>query len=444
MSFEPNSETICALASGAPPAGIAVIRVSGSAVLSFITTHISGSVLAPHVATLRRIRDAKGVMIDEGLVVFMPRGASYTSEDVVELHLHGGRAVVEHALDTLTEFPGIRLAEPGEFTRRAFEAGRLDLTQAEGIADLIEAETRAQKAQALAQTDGALGALYSGWRDRLLKAMALLEASIDFPDEAEAPETVDAPVLETLGELKGAFVEALREGVIDQRIRDGFRVAILGAPNAGKSTLLNRLSKREAAIVTEIPGTTRDIVEVRCRMAGQIVWFVDTAGLRETTDQVEAEGIRRARLAAQNADLRIFVSASDAPLIAPPSPRPEDIWVRNKADLDLNERLKPGEFGISALTGSGFEMIETAIKDWLARQTGKRVAPVITRARHRIGIERALGAVERAVDLIQQGAGAELASEDIRMAMRALSSLIGEIGVEEVLGAVFSEFCIGK
>lgn len=437
-------QTICALASGRPPAGIAVVRVSGPDIGRFGAAHLERGLPPPHFARLRNLRDQAGDLVDEVLALFMPAGASYTGEDVLELHLHGGVAVVDHALETLTRFPGIRLAAPGEFTRRAFEAGRMDLTQAEGIADLIEAETRGQKAQALAQADGALGRLYSGWRENLLSALALLEVSVDFPDEGEAPETVNAPVLDILRALVFSFTAALRDGAIHQSVRDGFRVAIIGAPNVGKSTLLNRLAKREAAIVTDIPGTTRDIVEVRCQMAGQIVWFADTAGLRQTTDMVEAEGVRRAKRAAEMADLRLFISAGNASLDDVPSPRVGDIFIRNKADLKVNEPLKPGTLAISALTGEGFEAVERALEMWLLDQTGKAAAPVITRARHRAGIESALAHVQAAIDLIEADLGAELASEDVRLGARALAALVGEIGVEDVLGAVFSAFCIGK
>lgn len=443
-----HAETICALASGAPPSGIAVIRVSGLQVKAFGDAHIQRGLPVPHFVRLRKLCDAMGELIDEALTLYMPAGASYTGEDVLELHLHGGVAVIDHALETLCSFPGIRLAEPGEFTRRAFEAGRMDLTQAEGIADLIEAETRGQKAQALAQAEGAIGRLYSVWRESLLGALAQLEVSIDFPDEAEAPETVNVPVKFRLSRLIEEFEIALKDGHLQQSVREGFRVAIIGAPNVGKSTLLNRLARKEAAIVTDIPGTTRDVVEVRCRMAGQIVWFADTAGLRDTLDRVEAEGVRRARRVAEEADLRLFIEAgAEANAVCvteAPSPRPGDIFVRNKSDLTVNEVLKPDTLCLSALTGAGFETLETALENWLRAQTGAVAAPVITRARHRAGIERALMHVRAAITLINEDAGAELVSEDVRLAARALGGLLGEIGVEEILGAVFSEFCIGK
>lgn len=426
-----------------------MLRISGPAVKSFAEARLLPPFLPePHTAKLRKLRDPSGQLVDEALTLFMPAGASYTGEDVLELHLHGGAAVVEHALETLVAFSGIRLAEPGEFTRRAFEAGRLDLTQAEGIADLIEAETRAQKSQALAQTGGALAELYSGWRLSLLKAMSLLEVSVDFPDESEAPQTVNAPVLEILEGLETELKQALIDGKINQSVRDGFKVAIIGAPNAGKSTLLNRLAGRDAAIVTDIPGTTRDIVEVRCRLAGQIVWFQDTAGLRDTDDEVEREGVARAMRAGQDADLRIFISAEDAPL--PPShdnaplQRPDDLIIQNKVDLCVNEGLMPDFIPVSAKDGTGMETLIDRLEAWLGDLTKDASAPVVTRARHRSGLESALARTQSATNLILEEAGTELAAEEVRLAARALAGLVGEIGVEEVLGAVFSEFCIGK
>lgn len=448
MSSSSTKTTICALASGAPPAGIAVIRISGPQVKAFSAAQLKGGLPQPHMARLRKFVDRSGEMVDEVLTLFMPSGASYTNEDVLELHLHGGSAIVDHALETLLAFPGIGLAEPGEFTRRAFEAGRLDLTQAEGIADLIEAETRAQKAQALAQTDGALTQIYSAWRASLLKAMSLLEVSVDFPDESEAPETVQKPVLEILLSLESELENALRDGKLHQSVRDGFKVAIIGAPNAGKSTLLNRLAGRDAAIVTNVPGTTRDIIEVRTRLAGQVIWFQDTAGLRQTDDPVEMEGVTRAKAAGEKADLRIFLFADDAPLSPTlegfPARRAHDLLVRNKADLRVNERLKPDQLEISAETGTGIDSLVAALETWLGEIMGDISAPIITRTRHRIGIEKALASTRAAISLVKSNAGAELASEDVRLAARALAALVGEIGVEEILGAVFSEFCIGK
>ena len=444
MTFSSSAQTICALASGRPPAGIAVIRMSGPQVRDWLLAHIDGPALTPRMASLRTIRDGHGEIIDKALTMFMPAPATYTGEDVVELFLHGGVAIVEHALEALTAFDGVRLAEPGEFTRRAFEAGKLDLTQAEGIADLIEAETRGQKAQAQAQSGGALSDLYNVWRRDLLAALALVEVSVDFPDEADAPDQTDGPVAEKLTSLVASFERALEDGRLHQSVRDGFRVAIIGAPNVGKSTLLNQLAGREAAIVTDIPGTTRDVVEVRCRVGSHLVWFADTAGLRETEDVVEAEGIRRATRAAVEADLRVFVVEDGGPPPPPSLVRDGDIRVQNKVDRLVNQTLMPESVAISALEGRGIDELLARIEDWLEGHISVSGAPVITRARHRLGIENALEHTRRAHQGLVQAVGAELVAEEVRLAGRALAGLVGEINVEDVLGAVFSEFCIGK
>ena len=256
------------------------------------------------------------------------------------------------------------------------------------------------------------------------------------------------PVLEILLSLESELENALRDGKLHQSVRDGFKVAIIGAPNAGKSTLLNRLAGRDAAIVTNVPGTTRDIIEVRTRLAGQVIWFQDTAGLRQTDDPVEMEGVTRAKAAGEKADLRIFLFADDAPLSPTlegfPARRAHDLLVRNKADLRVNERLKPDQLEISAETGTGIDSLVAALETWLGEIMGDISAPIITRTRHRIGIEKALASTRAAISLVKSNAGAELASEDVRLAARALAALVGEIGVEEILGAVFSEFCIGK
>lgn len=445
MTDQILTDSICALASGAPPSAIAVIRVSGPATHDWIIAHIKGQELQPRRTQLATLVDTDGSLIDQGLVLWMPGPATYTGEDVLELYLHGGAGVVGHALDSLTSHEGIRLAEPGEFTRRAFEAGKLDLTQAEGIGDLIESETRAQKDQALAQTRGALGELYAGWYETLRGCLGLLEVSVDFPDEADAPKLVFDPVLEKFQLLEAGFQNALREGEIEQRIREGFRVAIIGAPNVGKSTLLNWFARRDAAIVTDVPGTTRDVVEVRCHIGGHIVWIQDTAGIRETTDPVEQEGVRRSVKAGADADLRIFLVVDEN---APPplyTDRAEsDLLIKTKSDLDVNKSLTSRMPAISAKTGAGCAELETAIASWLSQQTAHRPAPVLTRLRHKQGIERAMKEIRLARTALQSGMGAELVAENVRLAGRSLSSLIGEISVEDVLGEVFSNFCIGK
>jgi tRNA modification GTPase len=435
-------DTICALASGLPPSAISVIRVSGPATTDIIATRLSVDRLKPRHATLVDLKSASGDTIDSGLAVFMPGPASYTGEDTLEISLHGGRMITELALKSIMS-AGARLAEPGEFTRRAFEAGKLDLTQAEAVADLIDAESEAQLSQALKQMDGALETLYSGWREDLTETLALLEASIDFPDEEDAPERVDAPVLKKLQSLKSDLNTALAEGNITERIRDGFRIAILGKPNAGKSTLLNQLARREAAIVTDIPGTTRDVVEVRLTLGGYLVWVSDTAGLRETEDVVEAEGVRRALKAGKESDIRIWLHDAREPFQSD-QVKPGDLVVSNKSDLVGPESVSRETLSISAKDGVGIDQIEAAIVERLGALTQNVTAPIITRARHRQGIERALAHLESASAHLERGIGAEFVSEDVRLASRELGTLTGHVDPESVLGAVFSSFCIGK
>ncbi|MEL7031861.1 MAG: tRNA uridine-5-carboxymethylaminomethyl(34) synthesis GTPase MnmE [Pseudomonadota bacterium] len=435
-------DTICALASGPPPAAIATLRVSGPRVRDIISAHCSVANLKPRHATLVDLFNASRDVIDSGLAVFMPGPASYTGEDTLEISLHGGRIITELALNAIMS-AGARLAEPGEFTRRAFEAGKLDLTRAEAVADLIDAESEAQLAQALKQMDGALEKLYSDWRLKLTSCLALLEASIDFPDEDDAPDRVDTPVREMLGMLQSNLQDALKQGNITERIRDGFKIAILGKPNAGKSTLLNQMAKREAAIVTDIPGTTRDVIEVRLTMGGYLVWISDTAGLRETADVVEAEGVRRARKTAQEADLRIwlFDGREDFDEVGV---QPGDLIVANKSDLARPKNVSRETLKITAKTGAGVETLETEIVSRLKSMTCNMGAPMITRARHRQGIERALAYLDQAHSHLDSQTGAEFVAEDVRLASRELGTLTGHIDPDTVLGAVFSSFCIGK
>ncbi|MEL6859355.1 MAG: tRNA uridine-5-carboxymethylaminomethyl(34) synthesis GTPase MnmE [Pseudomonadota bacterium] len=437
-----SRDTICALASGPPPAALTVLRISGPDVSDIIASRFSKSRLKPRHATLVDLFRDTGEVIDTGLATYMPGPASYTGEDTLEISLHGGRVITELALKSIMS-AGARLAEPGEFTRRAFEAGKLDLTRAEAVADLIDAESEGQHAQALKQMDGALEALYSGWREDLTTCLALLEASIDFPDEEDAPVRVDAPVKEVLGKLLQDFDEALSVGNITERIRDGFRITILGKPNAGKSTLLNQLAGRDAAIVTEIPGTTRDIVEVRMTIGDHLVWMSDTAGLRETEDVVEAEGVRRALKAADAADLRIWLydarEGFDQSQV-----RPGDIIAANKTDLADAQIVSRETLRIAAKDGAGLTDLVELIKARLSELTNNVGSPTITRARHRQGIEAAKTHLMTARAAIENGIGAELAAEDVRMASRALGGLTGHINPEMILGAVFSSFCIGK
>ena len=436
-------DTICALASGPPPSAIAIVRISGPEVRAICESILEKGLPKPRRAVFGKFFDVSRDTIDEGLAVFMPGPNSYTGEDTAELYLHGGAAVIDHALDTICGFDRTRLAEPGEFTRRAFENGRMDLVEAEGVADLIDAETRAQKSLALDQLDGRLSRQYEAWRADLVEALALLEVSIDFPDEDDAPDETGGPVGEALRRIEAGLSEALDDDRVGERIRDGFHIAIVGPPNAGKSSLLNRLARREAAIVSDIPGTTRDVVEVRLKIGGQIAWVADTAGLREAADQIEAEGIRRAQERAASADLRIQLRAADSDPDFSGS-GDGDLLVINKSDIAPSGNWPQGALMLSATTGDGFFEIETRISEIIRERAGSVGAPMITRRRHRLALESALFHVKQALSLLERGGGAELVAEDVRLASRQLSGLVGEIGVEEILGAVFSSFCIGK
>lgn len=440
-------DTICALASGQPPAAICIIRLSGDRIWKLAGALLDCGLPEPRRATLTRFRDEDGNLIDEGLAVFMPGPHSYTGEDTLELYLHGGPAVITHAISILTSEPGVRLAEPGEFTRRAFEAGKIDLTEAEGVADIIEAETNAQKAQALRQLTGGLTEQYDQWRADLTGILALVEVVVDFPDEEDAPEETTAPVIRKLTRLIHEIEEALGDRGIGEKIRDGFRIAIIGAPNAGKSTLLNRLAGRDAAIVTSRPGTTRDVIEVRRVMGGQIVWLSDTAGLRETEDEIEAEGVRRAERVAAEADLRLFMVDGSAPelgVLSSPFRQSTDMVVVNKADADLAAGLPEYDHKISAKDGDGVPELEKALADFISKKAASVEAPVITRARHRARLVDGLSCLIAAREALEHGTGPELAAEDVRLAIRHLGAVVGSVGVEDVLGAVFSQFCIGK
>jgi len=439
-------DTICALASGPLPSAIAVVRISGPAVYEIGALLLAGGLPPARRGTLTKLIDQAGSLIDEGIALFFPAPGSYTGEDTLELFLHGGPAVVGHALGALTAIEGVRLAEPGEFTRRAFEAGKLNLTQAEGVADLIEAETLAQKGQALRQLSGGLSETYAGWRDELMGLLALVEVMIDFPDEGDVDANAASPVRARVTDLIAEVEAALGDGGIGERIRDGFRIAIIGAPNAGKSTLLNRLAGREAAIVTSRPGTTRDVIEIRKVLGGQVVWIADTAGLRETEDEIEAEGIRRAKMTADDADLCILlVDASESTAPPPlPYPPPKGIVVVNKADLAAPQPTIAAHYTVSAKDGAGVEALEAGLAARIQALAGSVEAPVITRARHREKLTRGLAAIASARTAIDNQLGFELVAEDLRLAIREMQAIIGQIGVEDVLGAVFSRFCIGK
>ncbi len=483
---EPMRETIYALSSGRPPAAIAVVRISGPGAGEALKALI-GKIPAPRQAALVRIRRRNNETIDHAIALWFPRPRSETGEDVAELQLHGGRAVVAAVFAALSDLSGLRPAEAGEFTRRAFENGKLDLTAVEGLADLVMAETEGQRRLALRQMTGALGGRAEAWRAQLVQALALVEARIDFSDEADVPQDLVAPALQIARALEGEIVLALADGGRGERLREGLVVAIAGPPNAGKSTLLNRIAKREAAIVSPYAGTTRDIIEVHLDLGGLPVTVLDTAGIRETADPVEREGVTRARGRASAADLVLWVVDATSPLesqlseIGAPS---SAIWiVRNKIDLvqlvsgkneslfqisrknesydrtnrpltsmvnkeltrnnefefSRNERI----FDISATTGDGFEALLTQLAKYAEGFLTGAESALVTRARHRKALEDTVSALRRALapDL---SAREDLLAEELRTAARSLARLTGRVDVEDILDVIFRDFCIGK
>ena len=427
-------DTIFALATAQGRAGVAVVRISGP-LAHDACQRLCGDLPSPRVASVRVLVDASGVRLDEALVLVFDEGASFTGEKVVELHLHGSIAVIAAVLQTLSVIPGLRAAEAGEFTRRALENGRIDLAQVEGLADLIDAETEAQRRQALRVLSGDLGRLAEGWRRDLIRAAALLEATIDFADE-EVPVDVTPEVSELLTGVRIALARESEGVKTAERIRSGFEVAIVGAPNVGKSTLLNALAGREAAITSEYAGTTRDVIEVRMDIGGIPVTLLDTAGLRETTDVIEEIGIRRARERASMADLRVFlVEGKAAPDMLP---EPDDIVLQAKADL-----LSDKAGAVSGISGEGIESLIESIRSKLSVRLGS--LGVATRERHRVAMQRAVVALDAAAEKLVLGPDLyDLAAEEVRQAIRALESLVGRVDVENLLDEIFSSFCVGK
>ncbi|MCB2135361.1 MAG: tRNA uridine-5-carboxymethylaminomethyl(34) synthesis GTPase MnmE, partial [Rhodobacteraceae bacterium] len=411
-------DTIYALASARGKAGVAVIRISGPEAMSAVRA-IVGDPPAPRHAVLRKLR-LGGEVLDEALVLTFEKGASFTGEATVELQLHGAPATVAAVLAALAGLPGLRQAEAGEFTRQALENGCLDLAQVEGLADLIEAETEVQRRQALRVLTGAVGERAESWRRDLIRAAALLEATIDFADE-DVPVDVRPEVSGLLAKVAGDLAQEIKGFGAAERIRDGFEVAIVGQPNAGKSTLLNALAGREAAITSDVAGTTRDVIEVRMDLGGLAVTFLDTAGLRESADVVESIGIDRALDRAKAADLRIFLLDGGPPPLL--DPEPGDILVRGKADLGRAVEAA-GDLAVSGKTGQGLpELIGRVGRAFADRAAG---AGIITRERHRLAISRALGALESAQgELSSAGDRTEIAAEYLRQAVRALDSLVG-------------------
>jgi tRNA modification GTPase len=469
-----HPDTIFAPATAAGRAAIAILRISGPDCARAVS-RVAGKLPQPRVAERRHFIDpATGEQLDDGLVLWFPQPHSATGEDVAELHVHGGRAVLAAITEVLSRL-GLRLAEPGEFTRRAFVNGKLDLLQAEAIADLAAAETEAQRRQALRQLGGELGGLYRGWSNRLTHILAHLEAAIDFPDEDLPPEIEERIFNET--EMLAVEIERhLADGHRGERLRDGIMLAIVGPPNAGKSSLLNRIARRDAAITSPVAGTTRDIVEVAIDLQGYPVVLADTAGLRESDDLVEQEGLRRALRRAEEAEIRLFVFDARNPAEARGAaawPGPDTIVVANKIDLlpeaphpsplpASGEREGPAKregegqqatdiqkffldglpqeaLPVSALTGEGVDALLAALGERVA-DSYRIEAPVLTRARHRQALEEAAASLRRALGAPLP----ELRAEDLRLALRSLGRITGAVDVEDLLDVIFRDFCIGK
>ena len=443
-----GDETIFALSSGAGRAGVAVVRVSGPEAGIALTTLAGSSLLSPRHAVRVKLREPRtGEPIDNCLAIWFPGPGSYTGEDVAEFHVHGGHAVVGGLMDALAAQPALRPAEPGEFTRRAFLNGKLDLTEAEGLADLVNAETAMQRHQALRQMGGELGRLYDGWRGQLVQALAHIEAEIDFPDE-DLPEDIAEHVKMDISQLYQSVSAHLSDDRHGEILREGLYVAILGAPNVGKSSLLNCLARRDAAIVSETAGTTRDVIEVHMDLNRYPVILADTAGLREVADTVESEGVRRALARASAADVKVVVFDATAwPKLAPAAEALVDrdaIAVVNKCDLaavtpPLDVAGQPAH-PISARTGAGVEALLESLGREVARRLAGGAGPALTRARHRRAVAECASALERAVE----GTRAELVAEDLRLAVRALGRITGRVDVEDLLDVIFRDFCIGK
>ena len=441
-------DTIFALSSGRPPAAVAVIRVSGPRAGAALETLI-GRVPAPRRASLARVRDpATGDVIDEGLALWFPGPNSETGEDIAELQVHGGRAVIAAVLSALGRIAGLRPAEAGEFTRRAFESGRMDLTAVEGLADLVAAETEAQRRQAFLQLKGLLGDRAETWRQRLIEALALVEAGIDFSEEEDVPQDLLARALALIRPLAEEISQAgLGQG---ERLREGLRVAIAGPPNAGKSTLFNRLARREAAIVSPFPGTTRDVLEIHLDLGGYPVTVLDTAGIRETNDPIEREGVRRASEQSAGADLVLWVI--DATAAQGSEPEVPAAWlVVNKmdlADLQAQERIESTFSSrrkihfISSTTGAGVDELVNAISAFAQRFFTPEAA-LVTRQRQRTHLRDTVIALKEAQQAAQEGRE-EIMAEQLRIATHALGRLLGRVDVEDVLDVIFRDFCIGK
>lgn len=436
-------DTIFAVASGAGKAAVAVVRLSGPR-CGDVLRNMVRSPVSPRQASLRRLWAADGkTVLDQALVLHFPAPASFTGEDGLELHLHGGRGVVAAVLRTLGQIEGLRPAEPGEFTRRALMAGKLDLAQVEGLADLIDSETEQQRLQAMRQFSGGLTGHVAQWRELLLGALALVTAEIDFGDEGDVPADLTGAIKARSGEVLGYLDAALAQQRGAEQVREGVSIVLAGAPNAGKSSLLNALAGREAAIVSEYAGTTRDVIEVALDIAGVPVWLADTAGLREAEGPIEAEGIARARARAARADLVLWLTAADQDEVDSLPELSVDLWrVTTKIDL-APTAARADDVAVSVRSGVGVEALMTKLGDYVRQRLPHEGVALLTRQRHVLACQRARAALQR---VMQSGATPmlDLMAADLHEATRALAQVIGLIDVEQVLDDLFSRFCIGK
>ncbi|HEX7881967.1 MAG TPA: tRNA uridine-5-carboxymethylaminomethyl(34) synthesis GTPase MnmE [Afipia sp.] len=438
-------QTIFALSSGRAPSAIALVRVSGPQARAAVEL-LCGKLPSPRLARFATLRDLDGSALDESVTLWFPAPHSATGEDVAEFHVHGGRAVIAAMLDALGAIDGLRPAEPGEFTRRAFENGKLDLTEAEGLDDLIHADTDRQRRQALRHLKGLLGEKAENWRQQIIGASALIEAGIDFSDEGDVSAELVAPALKKIAALKSEIEETLAASAQSERLREGLTVAIAGPPNAGKSTLLNRLARREAAIVSPHAGTTRDVIEVHLDLDGYPVTLIDTAGVRDTVDPVEQEGVRRARDRARTSDLVLWLVDANDDSAQPPHSEGDHapVWiVRNKVDLVAGEKdAARAQFDISASRGDGVAELIAALVSYAQDYFGAGEMALVSRTRHRTLLRETVAALERAGR--SAGQGDELLAEELRIAIHSLGRLTGRVDVEDILDVIFREFCIGK
>lgn len=444
--MHPRDQTIYALSSGRPPTAIAVVRVSGTEA-GRVLQALAGKIPTPRMAMHTLLRDPGGEPIDDAIVLWFPGSASATGEDLAEFHTHGGRAILAALFAAFAEHPNMRPAEAGEFTRRSFENGKLDLTEAEGLDDLIHADTDRQRRQALRQLKGLLGDKARSWRQQIIEALALVEVGIDFSDEGDVSAELMAPALAKAAALHREIEDVLAARGRSERLRDGLVVAIAGQPNVGKSTLMNQLARREVAIVSPHAGTTRDVIEVQLDLEGYPVTVIDTAGIRETVDPVEEEGVRRARARAGEADLVLWLvdstgQLSDPGQLLPGSEAP--VWViRNK--VDLAAKATAGSdllIAISAERGDGLAELLALLVDFAGNYFGSGEAGLITRERQRLLLRNTADMLQRAA--ASSGGGEEFVAEDLRAAAQQLGRLLGRVDVEDILDSIFRDFCIGK